>query len=131
DIESTVFRILDEAMAAYLSQAPERVVLQLDWGDELVAKLSAHRTPTDVGGEPLPEVPTGEKVPDAIKQMIQDRHDARAAAIRAAEEAAVVSLPAGARRDVMERAESIGAQVSIEGGGGQLRLTVAIPSEAE
>jgi two-component system sensor histidine kinase DegS len=131
DIESTVFRILDEAMAAYLSLAPERVVLRLDWGDELSAHLSAHRTPADVGGEPLPEVPTGPKVPDAIKQMIQDRHDARDAAIRAAQEAAVVPLPPGARRDVVERAESIGARVAIEGGGGELRLTVALPAEVD
>ena len=131
DIESTVFRILDEALAAYLSAAPERVVLQLDWGDELSAHLSAHRTPAAVPGDPLPEVPTGPKVPDAIKQMIQDRHDARDAAVRAAQEAAVVALPPGARRDVLERAESIGARVAIEGGGGELLLTVALPAEVE
>jgi two-component system sensor histidine kinase DegS len=131
DIESTVFRILDEAMAAYLSVAPERVVLRLDWGDELSAHLSAHRTPAPVPGDPLPEVPTGPKVPDAIKQMIQDRHDARDAAIQAAQVAAVVALSPGARRDVLERADSIGARVAIEGGGGELNLTVALPAEVD
>jgi two-component system sensor histidine kinase DegS len=131
DIESTVFRILDEAMAAYLSAAPERVVLRLDWGDELSAHLSAHRTPAPVPGDPLPEVPTGPKVPDAIKQMIQDRHDARDAAIQAAQVAAVVALSPGARRDVLERADSIGARVAIEGGGGELNLTVALPAEVD
>ena len=45
DVESAVFRILDEAMAAYLALGPERLLLRLDWGDELEAHLSAYRTP--------------------------------------------------------------------------------------
>ena len=32
-------------LAAYLALGPERVQLRLDWGDELEARLSAHRTP--------------------------------------------------------------------------------------
>ena len=126
DVESAVFRILDEAMAAYLALGPERVLLRLDWGDELEARLSAYRTAAASGDAPLPEVPTGD-VPDAIKQMIQDRHDARDAAIVAAEEAAIVVLPAAARRDVLERAGSIGARVEIGGGGSELRLVVPLP----
>ena len=54
-------------------------------------------------------MPTGD-VPDAIKQMIQDRHDARAAAEAAAEAAAIVVLPAATRRDIAGRAASIGAR---------------------
>ena len=130
DVESAVFRILDEALTAYLAQAPERVLLHLDWGDELEASLSATKAPVPSGGEPLPEVPTGD-VPDAIKQMIQDRHDARDAAIVAAEEAAIVVLPPAARRDVLERAGSIGARVEIASGGGELRLVVALPPAEE
>jgi hypothetical protein len=59
--------------------------------------------------------------------MIQDRHDARDAAIEAAEQAAIVVLPPQARRDVLERAGSIGATVEIDAGGGELRLVVALP----
>ncbi|HYO44576.1 MAG TPA: histidine kinase, partial [Candidatus Limnocylindrales bacterium] len=116
DVESTVFRILDEALAAYLHLAPERVLLRLDWGDELECLLSAHRTPAAIGDEPLPDVPTDE-MPDALRQMIQDRHDARDAAEEAAEQEAIVVLPPQARRDVLERAGSIGAKVEIGGGG--------------
>jgi two-component system sensor histidine kinase DegS len=131
DVESAVFRILDEALTAYLAQAPERVVLHLDWGDELEANLSATKSPTASGDEALPDVPTGD-VPDALKQMIQDRHDARDAAILAAEEAAIVVLPPAARRDVLERAGSIGARVDITGGGGgELHLVVALPPAEE
>jgi hypothetical protein len=130
DVESAVFRILDEAQSAYLAQVPDRVLLRLDWGDELEAHLSATRTPVAAGGEPLPDMPTDD-VPDAIRRMIQDRHDARDAAIAAAEEAAIVVLPPQARRDVMERAGSIGARVDITGGGAELHLVVALPPAEE
>lgn len=126
DVESAVFRILDEALGAYLSLSPERITLQLDWTEELEARLAAHRTPSLPAQAPLPAVPTGD-VPDAIKQMIQDRHDARAAAVAAAEAAAVVALPAGTRRELLERARSIGATVEVLAGGGEVRLVVALP----
>ncbi len=95
DVESTVFRILDEALGAYLALGPDRVTLRLDWTDEMEASIVASRAPAVIAGhdEPLPDVPEGD-VPDAIKQMIQDRHDARVAAVAAAEQAAIVELPA-------------------------------------
>ena len=127
DVESAVFRILDEALAAYLRVAPEKVVLRLDWGDELECHLIATRTPVASRDEPLPDMPTDD-VPDALRQMIQDRHDARDAAVEAAEQAAIVVLPPQARRDVLERAGSIGATVEIGGGGGELHLVVALPA---
>ena len=80
-------------------------------------------------GEPLPEVPTGD-VPDAIKQMIQDRHDAHRAAVEAAEHAAIVELPAGALKDVTDRASSIGGRVELLAGGAELRVLVPLPREA-
>jgi two-component system sensor histidine kinase DegS len=126
DVESAVFRILDEALAAYLHAGPEKVLLRLDWGDELECHLSAYRTPAVSADEPLPDVPTND-MPDALRQMIQERHDARDAAVEAAELAAIVVLPPQARRDVLERAGSIGATVEIGGGGGELHLLVALP----
>jgi hypothetical protein len=131
DVESTVFRVLDEALGAYLGLGPERVTLRLDWTEELEARLAAERTVVMPAGheEELPDVPTDD-VPDAIKQMITDRHDARTAAVAAAEEAAIVVLPGAARRDILERAGSIGATVEILAGGGELRLVVPLPSQA-
>jgi two-component system sensor histidine kinase DegS len=126
DVESTVFRILDEALAGYLGQGPDRVALRLDWTDTLEARLSAQRVPNATGGEALPEVPTGD-TPDALKRMIQDRHDARDARVAAAEKAAIVVLPAAPRRDVTERAATIGARVEILAGGGELLLVVPLP----
>jgi two-component system sensor histidine kinase DegS len=128
EMESTIFRILDETLAAFLAMSPDRVRLRLDWTEELEARLMAERTPVLPDDEPLPDVPTGD-VPDAIKQMIQDRHDARKAAITAARAAAVLELPASTRRDVSDRATSIGGRIEMLAGGGELRLLVPLPTE--
>ncbi len=128
DVESAIFRTLDGALAVYLGVGAEHVLLRLDWGEELEARLVAGREPVDAGEEALPDVPTGD-VPAAIKQMIQDRHDARDAAVEAAEQAAIVVLPPAARRDAGERAASIGARMEILAGGGELRLVVELPTE--
>ena len=79
-----------------------------------------------VGAEPLPQVPTGGDVPDAIKQMIQDRHDAKHAAEAAAEEAAIVVLPLSTRREITDRALAIGATVEFLAAGSELRLVVPL-----
>ena len=82
DMESTIFRVLDEALASYLALGPEKVSLRLDWSDELEASLSAERSVVLPAGheEALPEIPTGD-VPDQIRQMIEERHEARTAAL--------------------------------------------------
>jgi hypothetical protein len=131
EVESTVFRILDEALAAYLALGPDTVSVRLDWTDVLDARLATRRAAAPVEGEePLPGVPTGD-VPEAIKQMIQDRHDARRAAAEAAEAAAIVVLPAATQRDITERAGTIGATVEVVAGGGEVHLVVPIAAAAE
>jgi two-component system, NarL family, sensor histidine kinase DegS len=127
EMESTVFRILDEALAAYLALAPDKVQLRLDWTEELEARLIAEKAPV-LPDDDLPEVPTG-NVPDALKQMIQERHDAHDAAVVAAKAAAIVELPAATRRDVAERAAAVGGRTEILGGGAELRLLVKLPPE--
>ena len=127
DVESATFRILDEALAAYLALTPERVLVRLGWDDDLEARVAAFRSPRSLSGDALPAMPKdGDDVPDALRRMMQDRQDARAAQEAAAEEAAIVALPPGARRDAIERAGSIGAAVEFLAGGGELRLVVAL-----
>ncbi len=123
ELESAVFRILDEALAAYLSQHPDLVRIELDWEDALEASVTAHRAPTQENGEPLPSVPGGD-VPVAIREMIQDRHDARAAAVAAARQAALVVMPENVQRELIERAAAIGATLEVREGGSEVRLTV-------
>ena len=45
DLESTIFRILDDALGAYLALSPERVQVVLDWTEELDARVVAERSP--------------------------------------------------------------------------------------
>ncbi|MES1239938.1 MAG: histidine kinase, partial [Chloroflexota bacterium] len=129
DVESTVFRVLDEALGAYLALGPDKVSLRLDWTDELEARLSAERSMVLPQGHEtaLPEIPTSD-MPDQIRRMIEERHEARTAAFAAAEEAAIIVLPAAARRDILERAGSIGATVEVLAGGAELRLVVPLPA---
>jgi hypothetical protein len=129
DVESTVFRVLDEALGAYLALGPDKVSLRLDWTDELEARLGAERSvvmPRAHEAE-LPAIPADD-VPDQIRRMIEERHEARTAAVAAAEEAAIIVLPAAARRDILERAGSIGATVEVLGDGSELRLVVPLPA---
>ena len=131
EIESAVYRILDEALAGYVSLNPDRVSLKLDWSEVLEARISASRhvvPPTS--GEPLPQVPTDAGVPDALRRMIQDRHDDREAAVVAAEAAAVVVLPASVRREITNRAVSIGATLAVLAGGGEVRLVLPLAGTA-
>lgn len=127
DVESTVFRIIDEALGGYLGQTPERVVLKLDWTDELLVRITAYRSAQPSSAEPLPEMPGGDDIPDALRRMMEDRHEARREQVRAAEEAAIVVLPAAVRRDITERAASIGAQFELLADGSELRLVVPLP----
>ena len=85
--------------------APGSVMLTLDWDRRARGRSwwpSARPTRPSHPG-PLPDIPTGD-VPDAIRQMIQERHDAWQAAIDAAEAAAIVVLPDATARDVVARA---------------------------
>jgi len=129
ELESTLFRMLDEALAAYVMQNPDRASVTLEWGPaDLQAVVTAERMPVYPGGEALPPVPDDD-VPDTIRRMIQDRHDARDAAVAAAESAANLLLPATVRRNIAERAAAVGATIEIIDAG-EVRISVAL-SEAD
>ncbi len=133
EIESTVFRILDEALGGYLAAGPERVQVRLDWSDVLEALVSAER---DVVMPPEADVPTaapppakgkkGEELPPALAEMIEARKADREALIEEAHRAAVVALPANVRREIVSRAASIGAELVIADDGSSVRLMLPL-----
>jgi two-component system sensor histidine kinase DegS len=43
ELESALFRILDEALGGYLAGKPDRVAISLDWSDRLEARVVAMR----------------------------------------------------------------------------------------
>ena len=130
DIESGMFRIVDEAMAAYLTAGPDRVSVRLDWADDLLeAHISAIRNRTaavdDAEREAASQAarPTdATDLPPALAAMMVERAEQAEAAAAAARDAAIVALPAGAWREIQQRASTVSITAELLAGGGQLRI---------
>jgi two-component system, NarL family, sensor histidine kinase DegS len=124
DLESGLFRMLDEALVAYLERSPDRVTLRLDWSPEQIeARVTATRAVVE-RPEPVPEAaPAGGKdLPPALAAMMEDRRaDARDAA-EAARKEAIVAMAPSTWREIQSRAASIGVTVELLEEGAELHL---------
>ena len=131
DLESGLFRMLDEALAAYLGQAPDRVSLKLDWGDHLEARMQAARAqeaPTPrADPATVPAAPAGADLPPALAAMIEDRMADEREAVEEARRASIVELPSRTWRDIQSRAVSAGVEVELLEEGGELRIVAELP----
>ena len=127
ELESGLFRIVDEALASYLAARPERVAISLDWGDALIVTVRAGRTAATVTPLGIPE--GGEALPPALAAMVEDRREGHRVAIEAARRSAIVKLPARLSRDLLDRAAmlSIAADITDDGG---IRLRLELPPAA-
>jgi two-component system, NarL family, sensor histidine kinase DegS len=134
DLESGLFRILDEALAGYLQAAPDRVSLRIDWtDDQLEGRVSAARDRTVAVDEAEREAEShatrpasGKDLPPALAAMMADRREQAEAAAEAARSAAIVSLPAQTWRDIQQRAASVGITTGLLADGGELRISVEL-----
>jgi hypothetical protein len=136
DLESSLFRILDEALAGYLAGSPDRVTIRIDWLDDLLdAQIKASREPTAAMANADREVADVAQasgaalkdLPPALEAMLADRRERAEGAAVAAREAAVVSLPAAAWHLIQQRAITTGITAELSAGGGDLRLRAGIP----
>jgi two-component system sensor histidine kinase DegS len=126
EIESGLFRILDEALVGFVSVGPDRVGITLDWGDQLEAIVAAERAPAVVPAlddEPASAQPAkgkgkskDEELPPALRAMIEERRSAHAAAVEAAHQAAIVALPSTAWREIQDRATTLGIATDLRTG---------------
>jgi len=132
DMESGLFRILDEALSAYLAGGPDRVTVKLDWGDRLEARVVARRGSTG-GPDSTDEadLPAGADVPPALAAMMEDRAAGRRAKAEAARVAALVTLPVSAWREIQQRASTIGASAELVAEGSELRLVADMPAPGD
>jgi two-component system, NarL family, sensor histidine kinase DegS len=143
ELESGMFRMVEESLAGYLTGHPERVELRLDWTkgtleavvrsirkavDEAVPEESGAQQSSDaetsrgrMRGRPKPEA----EMPAALAAMIEDRRDEKAAAQAAS--AAPIGLPLKSWRDVQARAATIDARVELADGGSEVRITIDLP----
>jgi two-component system sensor histidine kinase DegS len=136
DLESGLFRILDEAMAGYLAATPDRVSVRLDWADDrLEGHVSASRDRSVAVDDAEREAAShatrpasGTEVPPALAAMMADRREQAEAAAEAARNAAVVSLPPQAWRDIQGRGLSVGITTELLADGGELVIGVELPS---
>jgi two-component system sensor histidine kinase DegS len=135
DLESSLFRILDEALGSYLAAMPDRVAIRLDWSDDVVeARISATREPTAAMADADHEMKAASQaadtatkdLPPALETMLADRRQRAEGAAQAARQAAIVALPATAWREIQQRAASIGIKVELGAGGSDLRLRADI-----
>ena len=137
ELESGLFRILDEALDGYVAASPDHVSLRLDWTDERIeGRVSATRDRTSAVEEAEREAaaqastpPGGKDMPPALAAMIEDRREQAEAAAESARNAAIVSLPASAWREIQQRAATVGISAALLAGGAELVIGVDLPSE--
>jgi two-component system sensor histidine kinase DegS len=128
ELESGLFRIVDEALAAHIAGKPETLTLKLDWTDKLEIELTAGRTPPAIASAPLP--PEGADLPPALAEMVEERRIAQRAAVEEARLAALARLPERLWREVSGRAETLGIEAELLDEGARLRLIVKLPEPA-
>ena len=128
DIESGLFRMLDDALAAHVSKRPDRLWMHLDWGEVLVIDLEAGKEPQPVPDPGLPA--EGADVPPQLADMIEERRRAYNEALEAARVAALSRLPDNAWREVSARAKILNIKAEMLDDGARLRLEVELPPAA-
>ena len=131
DLESGLFRMLDEALAAYLGAAPDRVTLVLDWADQLEARIRATRAvvePPRSSDADAPAPEPGKELPPALAAMFEERQEDERQAAEAAVRESIVELPAANWREIQGRASSIGVTAELLLDGSELRLVADIPA---
>jgi two-component system sensor histidine kinase DegS len=128
DLESGLFRIIDEAMAAYLGARAERVAIRLDWSEQVEARVMASRTAAEVRSDPTLEVAATKDLPPALAAMMEDRRADARDAVEAAKRDAIVVLPPSTWREIQGRAATLGLLAELSDEGAELRLVADGPS---
>ena len=125
ELESGLFRMVDDALAAHMGSRPDRMSLRLDWGERLRIELTAGRAPEVVPEPDLP--PEGAELPPALAEMVVQRRRAYAEAVEAARITSLSRLPEQAWREVASRARILGVQAEMRDDGARLHLDVELP----
>jgi two-component system sensor histidine kinase DegS len=134
DVESGLFRMLDDALASYLATGPDAARVTLDWGEQLEARVSATRAVVEaelaVGAVPTPDQEGDKDLPPALAQIMEERRAVDRDAAAAAMLAAVIVLDPAVWADVEARASAIGVSAELLDDGGTLRLVAPLPAVA-
>jgi len=125
DIESAVFRSVDEAISGYLALEPPSVVVRLDWSErELVATVAGTwpRAHPDSDPESSAGVDSRDsETPPALLAMMEEKRAQQREARSASR-----SLPAGRLADIDHRARALGLTLTIRDEGQTMELVAPI-----
>jgi two-component system sensor histidine kinase DegS len=139
DLESSLFRIIDEALTGYLAGRPDRLAIRLDWSEDAVeARVSAERDPTrqmaaadlEVEAAARAVAGTDKDLPPALESMMAERQERAASKSAAAREAAIVALPPATWREIQQRATTTGIAAELSEGGGVLQVRAELGAAA-
>jgi len=113
DVESALFRLIDETVTGFLSCHPDRISIRFEWATgRTEARISARREELDEEPEGDESIPTDRHgkalerdLPEALKAMIDET---RAAKVRRAERITQpLTLPTNTWREVQQRSDTI------------------------
>jgi two-component system sensor histidine kinase DegS len=125
DVESALFRIIDETITGFLSCHPDLISIKIEWSDNKTeARIAARREAVveEIEDEPVEAAPErGDKrgkggdrdIPEALKAMIDERRAGAAAARSSKNQLQLVALPASTWREVQQRADTIGVTAEL------------------
>jgi len=132
DLESGLFRIIDEAMSAYLSARAERVSIKLDWSEQVEAIVAASRATAASKADLTPDAESdAADLPPALAAMMEDRRADARDALEAARREAIVVLPPSTWREIQGRAATLGIAAGLSADGAELRLVADLPPVAD
>jgi two-component system, NarL family, sensor histidine kinase DegS len=130
DVESGLFRIIDETVTGFLGCHPDRISIRVEWGTSTEAHVAAARS---AGEAEEPEVeptvaPMKDKkgrsveseIPDALKAMIDETKAARVS--RSQRVTQPLALPPNTWREIQQRADTIGVSAQLVDEGRELVL---------
>jgi two-component system sensor histidine kinase DegS len=132
DVESALFRLIDETITGFLSCHPDRISIRFEWTpNKTEARISARREDAEVAVEPEVEEPQltdkrgkpiEREIPDALRAMIDETRAAKVT--RAARANQPLSLPANTWREVQQRSDTIGVSAELVDEGREVVLVL-------
>ncbi len=115
ELESGLFRILEDALDGFLSRHPAEASLHLDWSDEEVRAAVRTRTAQPVETHPSqwqpPSLDENSDVPPALAGVMRGRQEYEAA--KAAERQRASALPTQVWSEISGRATALGIEIAL------------------
>jgi hypothetical protein len=132
DVESGLFRIIDETVTGFLGCHPDRISIRVEWGANTEAHVTAARDAVEtdeVEVEPA-AVPVKDKkgrsveseMPDALRAMIDETKAAKMS--RSQRTTLSLALPPNTWREIQQRADTIGVSAQLVDEGRELVLVL-------